>query len=44
MMETLGFAFVQRALVAVLLAAPLLGGLSHLVVGRRLADYFRFVK
>ena len=29
--------FVQRALLAVVLAAPLLGGLSPLVVGRRLA-------
>ncbi len=31
--------FVQRALLAVLVAAPLLGGLSPLVVGRRLAFF-----
>lgn len=39
MLEALSFPFVQRALVAVLLAAPLLGGLSHLVVARRLAFF-----
>ncbi len=39
MMDALSFPFVQRALVAVLLAAPLLGGLSPLVVGRRLAFF-----
>lgn len=39
MLEALSFPFVQRALLAVLLAAPLLGGLSHLVVGRRLAFF-----
>ncbi len=37
MSDVLAFAFFQRALAAVLLAAPLLGGLSHLVVARRLA-------
>jgi len=37
--DALSFPFVQRALVAVLLAAPLLGGLSHLVVARRLAFF-----
>ena len=39
MTDALSFPFVQRALVAVLLAAPLLGGLSHLVVARRLAFF-----
>lgn len=39
MFEAFSFPFVQRALVAVMLAAPLLGGLSHLVVGRRLAFF-----
>lgn len=39
MPEALSFPFVQRALVAVVLAAPLLGGLSPLVVGRRLAFF-----
>ncbi len=39
MPEAFSYAFVQRALVAVLLAAPLLGGLSPLVVGRRLAFF-----
>jgi zinc transport system permease protein len=33
----LDFPFLQRGLAAVLLIAPLLGGLSHLVVARRLA-------
>lgn len=39
MTDAFAFPFVQRALVAVLLAAPLLGGLSHLVVARRLAFF-----
>ncbi|MEW6430230.1 MAG: metal ABC transporter permease [Myxococcota bacterium] len=39
MTDALSFPFVQRALLAVLLAAPLLGGLSHLVVARRLAFF-----
>lgn len=39
MTDALAFPFVQRALFAVLLAAPLLGGLSHLVVARRLAFF-----
>lgn len=39
MAEVLGFPFVQRALVAVLLSGVLLGGLSHLVVARRLAFF-----
>lgn len=39
MTDALSFPFVQRALFAVLLAAPLLGGLSHLVVARRLAFF-----
>lgn len=39
MTEALSYPFVQRALVAVVLAAPLLGGLSPLVVGRRLAFF-----
>jgi zinc transport system permease protein len=39
MTGALSFPFVQRALFAVLLAAPLLGGLSHLVVARRLAFF-----
>lgn len=39
MAEALAYPFVQRALIAVLLAAPLLGGLSHLVVARRLAFF-----
>ncbi|GMU61985.1 MAG: ABC transporter permease [Myxococcaceae bacterium] len=39
MTDVLSFPFVQRALLAVLLAAPLLGGLSHLVVARRLAFF-----
>ena len=39
MPEVLGFPFVQRALVAVLLSGVLLGGLSHLVVARRLAFF-----
>jgi zinc transport system permease protein len=39
MLELLAFPFVQRALVAVLLSAVVLGGLSHLVVARRLAFF-----
>lgn len=35
----LGYAFVVRGLIAALLLAPLLGGLSHLVVARRLAFF-----
>ncbi len=35
--ETFRYPFVARGVVAVLLLAPLLGGLSHLVVARRLA-------
>lgn len=38
-MNALAFPFVQRAAVAVLLAAVLLGSLSHLVVARRLAFF-----
>ncbi|MBI3770718.1 MAG: metal ABC transporter permease [Deltaproteobacteria bacterium] len=34
---SLGYAFVVRGAIAVLLLAPLLGGISHLVVARRLA-------
>lgn len=37
--EVLSYAFVQRALLAVALASFLLGGLSHLVVARRLAFF-----
>ena len=36
---TFQYAFVARGLLAVLLMAPLLGGLSHLVVARRLAFF-----
>jgi zinc transport system permease protein len=39
MLEALSFPFVQRALVAVVLSALVLGGLSHLVVARRLAFF-----
>ena len=39
MAEVWSFPFVQRALVAVLLAGVLLGALSHLVVARRLAFF-----
>lgn len=39
MPEAFSYAFVRMALLAVLLAAPLLGGLSPLVVGRRLAFF-----
>ena len=39
MPELPSFPFVQRAAVAVLLASVLLGGLSHLVVARRLAFF-----
>jgi zinc transport system permease protein len=39
MPELVSFPFVQRAAVAVLLASVLLGGLSHLVVARRLAFF-----
>lgn len=39
MPEALSLPFVQRALIAVLLSAPLLGALSPLVVGRRLAFF-----
>jgi zinc transport system permease protein len=35
----LGYAFVVRGVLAVLLLAPLLGGLSHLVVARRMAFF-----
>jgi zinc transport system permease protein len=38
-MEALSFPFVQRALVAVVLAAPLLGLLSPVVIARRLAFF-----
>lgn len=37
--EALGYAFVVRGMLAVLVLAPLLGGLSHLVVARRLAFF-----
>jgi zinc transport system permease protein len=37
--EAFGYAFVVRGLLAVLVLAPLLGGLSHLVVARRLAFF-----
>lgn len=37
--ETYQYAFVARGVVAVLILAPLLGGLSHLVVARRLAFF-----
>ncbi len=37
--EAFRYEFVARAIVAVLLLAPLLGGLSHLVVARRLAFF-----
>ncbi len=39
MTDLLGFGFVQRALVAVVLSSVLLGGLSHLVLARRLAFF-----
>lgn len=39
MPEAFSYTFVRLALLAVLLAAPLLGGLSPLVVGRRLAFF-----
>jgi zinc transport system permease protein len=39
MRELVAFPFVQRALVAVLLSSIVLGGLSHLVVARRLAFF-----
>lgn len=38
-LEALRYPFIQRALVAVLLVAPVLGALSHLVVARRLAFF-----
>ncbi len=37
--EAFGFAFVVRGLLAVVVLAPLLGGISHLVVARRLAFF-----
>ncbi len=37
--ETFQYPFVARGVVAILLLAPLLGGLSHLVVARRLAFF-----
>lgn len=37
--DALRYAFVARGLLAVLLLAPLLGGISHLVVARRLAFF-----
>jgi len=37
--EAFGYAFFVRGLLAVLLLAPLLGGMSHLVVTRRLAFF-----
>lgn len=37
--EPLRYAFVARGVLAILLLAPLLGGLSHLVVARRLAFF-----
>ena len=37
--EVLGYAFFVRGLLAVLLLAPLLGGMSHLVVTRRLSFF-----
>ena len=37
--EAFGYAFVVRGMIAALLLAPLLGGLSHLVVARRLAFF-----
>ena len=36
-MSALGYPFVVRGIIAVLLLGPLLGGMSHLVVARRLA-------
>ncbi len=38
-MNAFGYDFVQRALAAVLLVAPVLGGLSHLIVARRLSFF-----
>jgi len=37
--DALGYPFVARGLLAVLVLAPLLGGMSHLVVARRLAFF-----
>lgn len=37
--QTFQYAFVSRGLLAVLLVAPLLGGISHLVVARRLSFF-----
>ncbi|HEY4221844.1 MAG TPA: metal ABC transporter permease, partial [Myxococcota bacterium] len=37
--EAFGFPFVVRGLIAVLILAPLLGGMSHLVVARRMAFF-----
>jgi zinc transport system permease protein len=37
--ESYQYSFVARAIVAVLILAPLLGGISHLVVARRLAFF-----
>jgi zinc transport system permease protein len=37
--DALRYAFVARGLLAILLLAPLLGGISHLVVARRLAFF-----